>query len=170
MSDQPASPKSQKKQTKPSLATQDNGENNQELLTKLEALTQQVSQAHEREKRALADYQNLVRRTQEERLKLVRMAGQEIIEALLPALENLDRAAEQLDDEGLQLVIGQLWDQFKQFGLEKIEAEGKTFDLETMEVVDRVSDQGQKVIQVVSPGYKLKGEVIKHAKVILGKK
>lgn len=139
----------------------------QGLLNKLEQLSAEVDQAHEREKRALADYQNLVRRTQQERSKLVRMASRDVIETLLPALENLDRATEQLDDQGLSMVVEQIWNQLKEFGLEKIKALGNKFDLESMEVVDRVND-GETVVEVVSPGYKLKNKVIQHAKVILG--
>lgn len=138
-----------------------------ELLEKFQGLKRKLAAAQEREKRSLADYQNLLRRTRQERTKAVKLANQGLITELLPALENLDRAAQQIEDEGLELVVNQLWNILDRFGLEKIEAKGKQFDVETMEVVDQ-RGEGDQVIEVINNGYRLKDKVIQHAKVVLG--
>ena len=67
-----------------------------ELLEKFQGLKRKLAAAQEREKRSLADYQNLLRRTRQERTKAVKLANQGLITELLPALENLDRAAQQI--------------------------------------------------------------------------
>ena len=139
----------------------------EKLVSKIEELKNEVNIAHEREKRSLADYQNLLRRTQEQRQRLVKSANKQLVQVLLPSLENLDRAAQQIDDSGLKMVINQLWSSLEDLGLQKIEAKGQKFDLDTMEVVDR-QGEGETVIQVVSQGYRLGDEVVQHAKVIVG--
>ncbi|MGD9129651.1 MAG: nucleotide exchange factor GrpE [Candidatus Woesebacteria bacterium] len=131
----------------------------QELQTKLTA-------AEEKEKRTLADYQNLIRRNREERAALIKMANKDLLSGLLQALDNLSRASQEIDNPGLNMVIKQFWQSLKEFGLEEIEVMDQEFDVDTMEVVDK-KDKAKKVIAVVSKGYKLNGEVIQHAKVIL---
>ncbi|MBD3279832.1 MAG: nucleotide exchange factor GrpE [Candidatus Pacebacteria bacterium] len=131
-------------------------------------LQQQLQQAQEREKRALADYQNLIRRTQADRLKLIKLANQDFVQALIPALENLTRAAAQLDDQGLNMVVTQLWQSLKELGLEIIKPQpGDDFDLKTMDAVEKKA-AGEKVLELVSQGYQLNDTVIEHAKVIVG--
>lgn len=137
------------------------------LIKKFEQLKEELSTAQEKERRALADYQNLLRRTEQERSRVAQFANKYLLQGLLPVVENLDKAAKQLNDSGLNIVVNQLWDVLKEVGLEKIEAEGKEFDVETMEAVGR-KGEGDQVIDVIQAGYKLKGEVIQHAKVVLG--
>jgi len=129
-------------------------------------LQQQLAASLEREKRILADYQNLVKRNQEERVKFLQLANKSLIETLLSPLEHLSMAAEQLDDQGLNMVIRDFWQVLEEAGLEEIYPKGKNFDLETMEVVDK-EGEGEKVAKVVRRGYRLNGQVIQHAKVIV---
>jgi molecular chaperone GrpE len=178
--DQP-NPAVQSSQSQAQAAQQQERQDKQDRQDKLEGelqvLKAKLKQAQEKEKRALADYQNLLRRTQEQRARLIKMAGKNLIASLLPALDNLQRAAQQIDDDGLNLVNDQLWQALKAAGLEKIQAKGQEFNVNTMEAVDnrdkegKQKDQDQQALvvqEVVKPGYKLKGEVIQHAKVILG--
>lgn len=132
----------------------------------IEEIQSKLAQAEEREKRVLADYQNLIRRTQEERGKLIQMANRELVEALVVPLEHLQLAAAQLKDQGLEMALGQLTRTLSEFGLEEIEALGKEFDVATMEAAEG-SGSGKKVKTVVRKGYRLNGTVIQHAKVIL---
>lgn len=133
-----------------------------------------LQKARESEIRAMADYQNLVRRTQEDRLKLVKFAALSAIEGLLEPLDHLFLAKEQLKDPGLNMVYQQFVQALQAEGLEEIEVLAKEFDPATMEVVatEEVADQkqDQKVIKVAQRGYRLHGDVIRHAKVTLGKK
>lgn len=144
---------------------------NEQLLTDLQAelaATQsQLQTAQEQARRAVADYQNLQRRVQEDRLKLVKLATQELVSELLQPLDHLSLAAEQLQDQGLNMVITQLWQTLENQGLQKLDVLGKPFDVATMEAVDAAST-GDVVIKVHTAGYTLNGELIKHAKVVLG--
>jgi molecular chaperone GrpE len=137
------------------------------IVDELATIQQELTQAQEREKRALADYQNLVRRNQEERLKLLKLANRELIEALLQPIGHLTMAAQQINDRGLDMVVQDFWKVLEEVGVEEINPEGEKFDLETMEVVDK-EGKGEVVTKVVKRGYKLNGEVIQHAKVIVG--
>lgn len=135
---------------------------NQEIIE----LQQQLGESLEREKRVLADYQNLVKRNQEERVRFLQLANQRLVETMLSPLEHLSLAAEQIDDQGLNLVIRDFWQVLEEAGLEEIYPKGEKFNLETMEVVEKEGD-GQKVTKVVKRGYRLNGQVIQHAKVIV---
>jgi molecular chaperone GrpE len=135
-------------------------------------LQKQVQNARTSELRAMADYQNLVRRTQEDRIKMVKFAALSLIESLLQPLDHLALAKEQLKDKGLDMVHQQFVQALQNEGVEEIAVVGKEFDPETMEVVNKeeVTDakQDKKVIKVVQRGYRLNGEVIRHAKVTVG--
>ena len=133
---------------------------------KIQELQLLLASSMEREKRILADYQNLQRRSQEERLAFIKMANKDLFEALLQPLGHLSLAAASLKDRGLDMVIEQFWKELQNFGLAEIEVLGKEFDLKTMEVVDKKGD-GEKVVEVVRKGFTLNGEVIQHAQVIL---
>jgi molecular chaperone GrpE len=141
-------------------------QDDQKLLAKVEELEQQLQQAQEKEKRSLADYQNLLRRTQEERLKSIKLANQTLLEELVQPLEHLEMAAGQLNDPGLNMVLGQLKKVLTEAGLAEIEVMGKEFDVNLMEVVEK-QGEGNKVAKVVRKGYLLNGVVIQHAKVVL---
>lgn len=139
-------------------------------LEKLEARIADLEEAlilsNEKEKRAMADYQNLVRRSREERQSFVKMANRDFALGILQPLEHLAMAATQINDQGLDMVIAQLQKQLENEGLVEIPAMGQKFDLETMEAVDK-EGEGDKVVKVVRKGYTLNGEVIQHAQVVL---
>lgn len=133
---------------------------------KIQELQLLLASSLEREKRILADYQNLQRRSQEERLAFIKMANKDLFEALLQPLGHLSLAAASIKDRGLDMVVEQFWKELQNFGLVEIEVMGKEFDLKTMEVVDKKGD-GEKVVEIVRKGFMLNGEVIQHAQVIL---
>lgn len=139
----------------------------EKLQQQLEQVTQQLVAAQEREKRALADYQNIIRRNQEERTRLVKMVTQEVVGRFIEPLHHLNLAAQQLHDTGLDMVVSQLWQKLNEMGLEELDVLGQPFDVHTMEVVEAEGD-GQMVKRVMTPGYMLNGEVIQHAKVVVG--
>lgn len=151
-----------KKQHKKTNTSQD-----QNIQSQEELLLQVARQAQEKEKRALADYQNLLRRVEGERNQIIRFANKELLEEILPILNHLQEAAQQIQDQGLNIVVGQFKQVLKKHGVEEVEALGKEFDLETMEAVDK-QGEGNVVIKVMQKGYKLKDQVLSHARVILG--
>jgi len=132
----------------------------------LENLQDELANAKQREERSLADYQNLVRRTNNERSKVARLATAGFISELIQPLSHLSLASKQLDDVGLNMVVDQFWQVLESNGLKKIECLGKEFELDTMEAVEK-GEKGKKVVKIAKDGYLLNGEVIQHAKVIL---
>ena len=125
-----------------------------------------IEQCQAKATRAMADYQNLVRRQAEDRQKFARLASLDLVSSLLEPLEHLRLASAQLNDSGLQMVVAQLEDRLKDHGLEAIDPQGQSFDVASMEAVES-QGKGQKVLLVIKPGWKLNGTVIQHAKVSL---
>ncbi|MDQ3008621.1 MAG: nucleotide exchange factor GrpE [bacterium] len=138
-----------------------------DLELELQQAQEALIAAQESERRSLADYQNLVRRTQADRIKMAKMANQELVVALLQPLDHLELAAKQINDQGLTMVVTQLWQTLNQQGLEKLDIDGKKFDPVLMEVVDK-NGEGDVVTSVLQQGYQLNGEVIQPAKVVVG--
>ncbi len=132
-------------------------------------------------KRAQADYVNLKRRVENDITDLAAFANADLISKLLPVLDNFRRAfihipKEKEEDDwvkGIKQVEKQLEDILKSEGLEKIDILGKEADPNVCEVVcfeeSRKHKDGE-VIEEIEAGYKLKGKVIKPAKVKVCKK
>lgn len=137
------------------------------LSAQVKELEQALLKCQERERRALADYQNLQRQNQQQRANLVKLANADLLLAILEPLEHLSTANEQIQDEALKMIVNQFWKRLNEMGLEEIEVLGKKFDLETMEAVEK-EGKGDKVVKVLRKGYRLNGEIIQHAQVILG--
>jgi molecular chaperone GrpE len=134
----------------------------------IESLIAELGEAREKEQRALADYQNLVRRTQEERSRVARLAARNFIEDILQPIEHLSMAVDQVNDSGLNMIKDQLWKALERNGLKEFNPLGEKFDVETMEAVEK-NDDGDTVVKVVNRGYFLNGEIVQHAKVVTGK-
>jgi molecular chaperone GrpE len=120
-----------------------------------------------RAQRALADYQNLVKRVIKEKQDLTHQVGVELVTQLLSPVSHLKLAASELKDQGLAMVVKEFDQTLTQLGLREISPVGEQFDVNTMEAVKR-QGKGEKVIQVIKPGYWLNDRVIQHAKVIVG--
>lgn len=122
-------------------------------------------------KRTLADYQNLERRIEEERKQLSKLTALLLIEKLLPVLDNLESANNHIKDQGLEIVIKQFKDVLFQEGVEEIEADGQQFDPNLHEAVEiQEGDKDNKIVKVVTKGYKIEDKVIRPTKVVVVKK
>lgn len=121
-------------------------------------------------KRALADYQNLEKRTAGEREDFVKFANSQLILKILPAIDSLERAEKHLKNEGLSLAVKQLREGLASEGLEKIQTKGRNFDPEEMECVEVGQGKEGKVLDEIRAGYKLGNRVLKVAQVRVGKK
>ena len=121
--------------------------------------------------RALADYQNLEKQTSAWRQEFAQFASSDLIRKLLEVLDDLEKAQEHLQDEGLKLIIGKLHNILREEGLEELEVEGKSFDPTTAEVVStEPGEEEHKVVKVLQKGYKLNDKVIRVAKVVVWQK
>jgi molecular chaperone GrpE len=120
-------------------------------------------------KRALADYQNLQKRTAEEKLNFINFANSTLIRKLLPILDNLEMTQKHLDDDGLKMIIKEYYQVLFDEGVAGIETEGKDFDPAVMEAVEMVEGPENKVISIVQKGYLLNGKLLRPARVNVGK-
>lgn len=121
--------------------------------------------------RALADYQNLLKRTAKERREFAKYANENLICDIIPVYDNLKIAIAHSDKEnhdswlnGVKYVVKQFKDLLKNFGVEEIKTSGQVFDPATMEALE---GSGEKVKQELRSGYILSGKVIIAAKVVL---
>ena len=137
------------------------------LKEKIEELENQV-------KRIFADYQNLERRTKDERSIWIRNATKDLITRLLSVLDDLYRANKHLKNEGLRLIIQKFFGILNKEGLTEIPpTNGSLFIPESMRSIATVETDKEKdgrVVEEILTGYKLNGEVIRPAEVIVGKK
>ena len=145
-----------------------------------EVLQAELEKEKDKFLRLFAEFENYKKRTTRERMDLYKTAGQEVISALLPVLDDFDRAVKELDrsgDEelfkGVELIQNKFRDTLRSKGLEEIEvAQGDTFDAEVHDAVTQVPAPDKKlkgkVIDVIEKGYKLGDRVIRHPKVVVG--
>ncbi|PIR59928.1 MAG: nucleotide exchange factor GrpE [Candidatus Pacebacteria bacterium CG10_big_fil_rev_8_21_14_0_10_44_54] len=137
-------------------------------VSELLQLRAQLTELTERERRLQADYQNIVRRTREDKLAHSKLATKQVMSDLLDPLTHLSLANKQIKDAGLTMVIDQLWKVLANHGLEKLDVLGQQFDPTTMEAVESSTTSDTAVVSsVIQPGYALHGELIQHAKVVV---
>ena len=118
--------------------------------------------------RALADYDNLRKRTEEERQALYKYSSQRITARFLPIFDMFEAAQNHIGDSGLAIAIKECRDMLKEESINEIQArEGEQFDENTQDVVEVVEGgQKGKIKEVVLKGYKYSdGYIIRHAKV-----
>ena len=135
----------------------------------IDNLKEEVKGLEEKWKRALADYQNLERRTQDLKREWAVSSSKDVVAKLLPVLDTLLLAQSHLKDEGLRLSIQKFLDVLKDEGVTRIETEGKQFDPNLMEAIEVIEGPKEKVVGEVRPGFMLCGKVLRPAQVTVGK-
>lgn len=118
--------------------------------------------------RALADYQNLVRRVDQEKGSFLKYTNEQLVLKILPILDSLEKACEETKSESIKLIHRQLLDVLVKEGLEKIEVLGQTFAPETMECLEVIAGEKGKVVAELRSGYRLKGKIIRVSQVKVG--
>lgn len=152
----------------------------EEKLTKeLEAAQQTIEEQKDKYLRLSAEFDNYRKRTMKEKAELIKNGGEKAIGAILPILDDLERALQNMqkaDDvkamyEGIDLIYQKFLKSLSQEGLQKMEPVGETFDTDFHEAIALVPspDEAQKgkVLDCVQTGYKLNDKVIRHAKVVV---
>lgn len=147
----------------------------------LASLEKQRDELKDKYLRLFAEFDNYKKRTIKERIDYMKTAAQDTIVALLPVLDDFERAKKNADDEnstevfseGVNLVYQKLFSILQQKGLEPMESNGEAFDPEFHEALTEVPAPSEemkgKIIDTVERGYKLKDKIIRHAKVVVGK-
>ncbi len=121
-------------------------------------------------KRALADYQNLLKRQMKEKEEFVKYANEQIVMDFIPVYDNLKTSLEHIEKtedpwvKGIEYVIKQFESLLEANGVEEIKTVGEEFDHNTMEAME---GDGNKVVKQIKSGYMLHGKVIVSAKVVL---
>ena len=128
--------------------------------------------------RAVAEFDNYKKRTLKEKADLILNGGEKTISAILPVLDDFERALnDKTDDpkaikEGMELIYKKFVSTLESLGVKKIEAKDKDFDVDYHEAVAMVpglgDDKKGKVIDCIQEGYMLNDKVIRHAKVAVG--
>jgi len=153
--------KNDKKQQEDEVKEKENGE--------LEKLLIRASDAEDKYKRALADYQNLQKRVQEEKSDWIRSSNKDLLLRLLPVLDTLEMAEKHLQDQGLKVSINHFLDILKAEGVIKIKTVGEIFNPHTMECITTETGEENKVLEELRAGFMLYDKVLRPAQVKVGK-
>ena len=146
----------------------------------LEKAQEEIADLKDKWLRSVAEFENYRKRTLKERAELILNGGEKVITAILPIIDDMERAIEngaKTDDpevlrEGMSLIHQKFMKTLEAQGVSKIETENADFDTDVHEAVAMVPGMGDdkkgKVIDCLQEGYKLNDKVIRHAKVAVG--
>jgi molecular chaperone GrpE len=164
-------------------ATLEANANGEQLIIE-ETAEEKLSRDLEKEKdkflRVFAEFENYKRRTAKERIELFKTANQEVLQAMLPVMDDFDRALAEIrksDDEvllkGVELIYEKLKTTLIGKGLEVIEIRaGDTFNADNAEAITQIpapsEDLKGKIVDVLEKGYKLGDKIIRFPKVVIG--
>ena len=150
------------------------------LKSQIETLEVSVNDEKDKFLRLFAEFENYKRRTSKERLDLYKTASQELMTALLPIKDDLNRASKEFEKskeksliEGMSLIKNKFSDILKSQGLILIDInKGDDFDAEIHEAITQIPAENDKmkgkIIDVVESGYKLGDKIIRYPKVVVG--
>lgn len=145
-----------------------------------EQLEESLQQEKDKFLRLFAEFENYKRRTAKERIDLFKTANEEVMQALLPILDDFDRAYLEISKteekdllKGVELIKNKLRNTLNQKGLKEIDLnEGDAFNADYHEAVTQIpapnDDLKGKIIDVIEKGYKLGDKVIRFPKVVIG--
>lgn len=161
------------------------GDNNTDAADKkaeeVDPLTKAQQEVEELKKQLLyktAEFENYRKRTLKEKAELILNGGEKTVAAILPILDDLERAiADKSEDpkaikEGVQMIFNKFVKTLEGLGVKKIETNDKDFDVDFHEAIAMVPGMGDdkkgKIIDCVQTGYTMNDKVIRHAKVAVG--
>jgi molecular chaperone GrpE len=146
----------------------------------LENAQDEIAELKDKWLRSVAEFENYRKRTLKERAELILNGGEKVITAILPVIDDMERAIEngaKTEDptvlrEGMELIYQKFLKTLESQGVSKIKTEDADFDTDLHEAVAMVPGMGDdkkgKVIDCLQQGYKLNDKVIRHAKVAVG--
>ena len=159
---------------------QDDSQEETQEKDPLEAANEQIEELKDKYLRAVAEFDNYKKRTLKEKTELILNGGEKTIVAILPILDDMERAAasaEKTDDikaleEGWELIFKKLKKILESMGVKEIETKDADFNVDFHEAIAMVPGMGDdnkgKVIDCVQTGYTMNDKVIRHAKVAVG--
>ncbi|NEV93900.1 nucleotide exchange factor GrpE [Psychroflexus sp. YR1-1] len=150
-------------------------------LSREEQLQQELDAKDDKYLRLFAEFENYKRRTSKERIELFKTASQDVMQSMLPVLDDFDRAMLEVEKssdeslaEGVTLISNKLRETLKGKGLEPMPVKaGDVFDSELHEAITQIQapseDMKGKIIDVLEKGYTLGDKIIRYPKVVTGK-
>lgn len=169
--------KNQQEENPTSAETGDESSVKEAVEDPVAELEAEVQDLKDQNLRLYAEFENFRKRTAKERLELFSTANQELMSALLPVLDDFQRALRAdespIENEGFKLIIQKLESTLTNKGLKPMEnTTGKEFDVETMEAITRIPAPEEsmkgKIIDEVEKGYYLGNKILRYAKVVVG--
>lgn len=145
-------------------------------------LERENQELREKYLRLFAEFDNFKKRSLKEKIEMTKMAGQEVIASLLPVLDDFDRAKKNAEDpeneeyfsEGVELVYQKLKKTLQQHGLAAMDSTNTEFNPELHDAIADIEVQDEskkgKIIDFIENGYLLNDRIIRHAKVVVGKR
>ena len=146
----------------------------------LDVANEQIAELKDKYLRSVAEFDNYRNRTFKEKAELILNGGEKAISAILPVLDDMERAianGEKTEDpkvlrEGMELIYAKFQKVLEGLGVKKIDTEDADFDTDVHEAVAMVPGMGDdkkgKVLDCIQTGYMLNEKVIRHAKVAVG--
>ncbi len=146
------------------------------LMVELEKTKELAKDNEEKYKRLLAEFENARQRTEKESKKMYDIGAKEVLEKLLPVVDNFERALASIPDEdkergfeqGVDMIYKQLMTSLEGVGVAAMNAEGKEFDADLHNAVIHVEDEnfGENiVVEEMQKGYMYKDQVLRHSMV-----
>lgn len=165
--------------------TSDNSDNveasdAQEVKDPIESYKAEIAELKDKYLRLYADFENFRRRTSKEKLEMIAGAGSETVKAILPIVDDFERAKVSFDNstdidalrEGVDLIYTKLVKTLESKGLKPMVSKGETFDADLHESIAQFpapsEDLKGKVVDEIEKGYFLNDKVIRFAKVVVG--
>ncbi len=145
----------------------------------IEALQKRLNEANDKFLRLFSEFDNYRKRVTKERLELTKTASESIITALLPVLDDLERASSMSSNdegnigakEGITLIYNKFNSVLRQKGVEEIASVDQEFNTDYHEAITHIKaehkKQKGKIVEEVQKGYMLNGKVIRYARVIV---
>jgi molecular chaperone GrpE len=161
-------------------ATEEPAQEEEEEKDPLEKALEEAAELKNQLLYKAAEFENYRKRTLKERAELILNGGEKVITAILPVLDDMERAIAngsktedpQVLREGMELIYQKFVKTLEGQGVSKIETKDADFDTDLHEAVAMVPGMGDdkkgKVIDCLQEGYKLNDKVIRHAKVAVG--
>lgn len=138
---------------------------------KVQEMGEKLAELNDKYLRLYSEYENYRKRTNVEKADLLLNGSREMMKAILPVIDDFERALAATADEGVQLIYNKMLKILEQKGLKAMEVKGEKFDENLHEAITRIpaADESQKgtVVDVVEKGYFLNDKVLRYAKVVV---
>ncbi len=138
---------------------------------KVQEMGEKLAELNDKYLRLYSEYENYRKRTNVEKADLLLNGSREMMKAILPVIDDFERALAATADEGVQLIYNKMLKILEQKGLKAMEVKGEKFDENLHEAITRIpaADESQKgtVVDVVEKGYYLNDKVLRYAKVVV---